>query len=238
MLSRLGMVASILLVAAMSGASASVTYWKSTDGVEHWYEVVQALDQNGAVTGITWQAASQAASAKHGYLATLTSQDENDVVVGLIGSSDPDSPLWKRMSTWSTESGPWLGGYQTPPVPEANYAANWHWVTGEPWVYTNWSKPFDTSMWLQPDNGYGGENWLQFSRVRPAEWASLGVTNTAPQWNDSDGASELTLANSFVVEYDSAPPVPQLAPLALLSGGALPFGVRRLLRRSPRASRG
>jgi hypothetical protein len=96
-----------------------------------------------------------------GYLATLTSQAENDFVFGLLDSSSywyqrPGSGLW---------AGPWFGGFQPPGSPEPD--SGWRWVTDETMSFDNWSPG-------EPDNE-GDENALHFG-----ESASVRV----PMWDD------------------------------------------------------
>jgi hypothetical protein len=60
------------------------------------------------------------------YLATITSQEENNFVSNLI------APLGHV----------WLGGYQ--PLNEHIPSSNWTWVTGETFsTYTNWDLPWE-----------------------------------------------------------------------------------------------
>ncbi|MDO9106294.1 MAG: lectin-like protein, partial [Methylovulum sp.] len=86
--------------------------------------------------GITWNAAKLAAEAAGGHLATITSAEESAFVYTLK----------------STRTNLWLGGFQPPGSPEP--IGNWQWVTGEPFSYMNWSP-------VQPDNAWGGEDYLQ-----------------------------------------------------------------------------
>ncbi len=81
---------------------------------------------------ISWTFAERAATLAGGYLATITSQQENDFVFGLIGA---DPACWRTL-TADLYMGPWLGGYQPPGAPEP--AGGWLWVTGEPFEYTAW----------------------------------------------------------------------------------------------------
>ena len=98
-----------------ASASAERVRWEIADGGNgHWYE---------ALTGppirprpIRWADAEQDAEARGGYLASITSEAENNFVFSLI-----DSPIY-----WFFDGavyfGPWLGGLQAPdtPVPAAN----------------------------------------------------------------------------------------------------------------------
>src|ERR1051325_12185873 len=91
-------------------------------GNGHFYEVVSAP------TGITWGNASLAATNRGGYLATITSAEENAFV---FSQATQDSTIWY------SGYGPWLGGIQ--PAGSGEPAGGWRWITGEPFVYKNWA---------------------------------------------------------------------------------------------------
>ena len=138
--------ATTLLITPTGLASADPVQW-SANG--HFYAVVSAAGT------ITWEDANAAATTAGGYLATITSQAENDFVFNLV-----NNPKW-----WHGSSGPWLGGYQYPATQQSN--ANWRWVTGEAWTYTNWQAG-------QPnDSGGKAEDKLQF-----------GFAPSVSVWND------------------------------------------------------
>jgi|GEM_PF-5305964 len=88
--------------------------------------------------GLTWDEARAAAEALGGYLATLTSQQEQDFLV----ASFPEIQLGR----W------WIGAYQDNADPDADPAGEWRWVTGEPWSYTNWYPG-------EPNDSVGVEDW-------------------------------------------------------------------------------
>jgi hypothetical protein len=70
------------------------------------------------------QAGSMFFNGMQGYLATVTSQAENDFLVSTFGVDALSSK--------------WLGGFRldiTSPDPKQG----WGWITGEPWAYTNWA---------------------------------------------------------------------------------------------------
>jgi len=142
-------VASLLPTCALGG----LVPW-SQNG--HFYEVVSEPG------GITWTNASNAATGKGGYLATLTSSDENAFVFELTLAVPG---VWFASNEWRI--GPWLGGTDT------QIEGTWRWVTGEPWGYTAWLSG-------QPDN-WQNEDHLAF-------WGRLGVAAT---WNDSAGSASL-----------------------------------------------
>lgn len=152
-------------------------------GNGHFYEAVAAGDF------ITWEEADQAATASGGYLATITSQAENNFVFDLI-----DDPAYWNPSY--NLRGPWIGGFQPARSPEPD--GNWQWVTGEPFIYSNW----DTG---QPNNaGNGNENRIHFGN-RP---------NRTDTWNDVVG--DFPEINSYIVEY-----VPEPASVLLLAFGGV-----------------
>jgi len=138
--------------------------------------------------GILWQDAKSAAEAMtysgcSGHLVTITSQQEQDELYALFGSQ-----LF----------GKWYGGYQEEGVIPANYG--WQWVTGEPWVYTNWDS-------LEPNDAYGpaSEQYL-IGWLNQTSWDEYGKF-----WNDDGGNLD---ANGYVVEYDCAVTVNNVAPTA------------------------
>ncbi len=82
----------------------------------HWYLRVE--------TKIYWHDAKDYCEAQGGYLATLTSQQENDFVYNQLCSPGHNYCL---------------GGT------DENTEGQWEWITGEPWEFTNWAPG-------QPDN--------------------------------------------------------------------------------------
>ena len=92
---------------------------------------------------LSWAQANEKARNEGGYLATITSSQENDFVFGLINAPQ----YW-----FLGQFGPYLGGYQPPGSSEP--AGGWTWLTGEPWDFSNWAGG-------QPDNG-GGEEGLHY----------------------------------------------------------------------------
>jgi hypothetical protein len=86
------------------------------------------LRPHRAAPGISWTSSDAAATSlsfagAQGYLATLTSPEENAFVTSLL--------------PFISDTGAYLGGIQLD-----SSGANdqgWAWVTGEPWGYTNWA---------------------------------------------------------------------------------------------------
>lgn len=63
-----------------------------------------------------------------GHLATFTSLEENQWVLDNLLSD----------FNFITRTGLWIGGFQDPLGSEP--AGGWQWITGEPWVFTNWAE--------------------------------------------------------------------------------------------------
>ena len=104
----------------------------------HFYELISQPE-------LDWEAARQYAGQLYdgsGYLATLTSREENDLIFSsYLGLKDV-----------------WLGGFQDPNIDETdgNYNAGWQWITDEPWQFTDWQN-------FEPNNEHetGQEDHLQ-----------------------------------------------------------------------------
>jgi hypothetical protein len=116
-------------ILSVIGCFLFTTAWADSEKIEntdngHFY---QRID-----TEMTWSEAKNYCEGLLGYLATITSQDENDFIVNNI-------PL--------TSYHIWLGG-----TDEAQEGA-WEWITGEAWSYTNWDQ-------YEP-NDYLGEDYLE-----------------------------------------------------------------------------
>ncbi len=126
-------------------------------------------------TPICWTEAKEAAEAMGGHLATITSQEETDCIIALIDQEPlPDPGVSLDL---------WLGGHQ-PGGPEPE--EGWEWVTGEPWVYTNWNEN-------QPDNAGGGEDYL----VSSGSEAYMG------KWNDLPNCPGIPQdRHRYIVEYE------------------------------------
>ena len=95
-----------------ASADSGMVYYSGTD---HSYKRFD--------TAMTWNDAKAYAESEGGYLATITSQDENDFV-------------WNALVLNQGVDNPWLGGFQ--PAGTAEPLDGWEWVTGEAWIYTNW----------------------------------------------------------------------------------------------------
>ncbi len=147
-----------VLAAILVGSFAPMTeatpvQWLVADGGNgHFYEAFSASG------GISWTDADVAATSNGGYLATITSAEENAFVFNLI-----DNDLY-----WDGPIGPWIGGYQ--PEGSLEPAGGWRWVTEEPFLYTNWSDQ-------QPNEWQGNnENRIHFYVARTPFWNDVPDT--------------------------------------------------------------
>ena len=146
---------------------------RTAGGNDHIYEAVAAPG------GLTWDGASASATNRGGYLATVTSAEENALIFQLI----KDRPeLWLLRPTTGNRWGPWLGGLQ--PVGSAEPAGGWSWVTREQFTYAHWAPG-------EPNDSAPGEDRLHFFAVD----ADVGDL-----WNDKANSENRIV--SFVVEYE------------------------------------
>jgi hypothetical protein len=147
---------SVRTVSACPPAAGAVQ-WRSLDGGNgHWYLRVGTPT---APPQLGWDAARAAAEAMGGHLVTITSAAENAFVQPMLIDGYFNVYL--------------LGGYRV--------GSEWHWVTGEPWDYTNWYGG-------EPNNANGNEYYL-------ASWVTPGTWNDV--WSTYEGSG-------YIVEWDAA----------------------------------
>ena len=161
------------LVIAGSSAYAQPVPRSHADGTVHYFESFTAP------SGIAWQEASDIAAEMGGYLATITSAEENDFVFSLI---ENDSYWYERRN--GELDGPWTGGFQIKGSP--NPLDDWHWISGESVEYSNWTEN-------QPNNVNARQNRIHFG---------AGTEQKVSTWSDIDADSRFI--QGYVVEY-SAP---------------------------------
>ncbi len=161
-------VVGILLLAYERGQSHADSPRMQNPENDHWY---QRFD-----TSMSWHAAKAFCEDIGGYLATITSQEENDFVYNNLGSN---SPQWC-----------WLG------ATDEEKEGVWEWVTGEPWNYTNWGAG-------EPNNCSGIENYLIYftpSYPRAGSWNDLGSLNNG---GCGCGCPEEYYSMSTICEWDN-----------------------------------
>ncbi len=157
----------LLCPATVSAQSGSGLFWFShPDGTTHWYEAVAVKG------GITWNDAHRAAAAAGGYLATITSSEENEVV----GDAIQDQSFWEKLAS-DRYNGPWLGGLQRPGSKEPT--EGWVWAEGEAWSFAAW----DEGM---PDNDSG------------ADRVHFGGGEIGTTWADSPATAKML---GYLIEY-------------------------------------
>ena len=189
-------------------STAQPVQWASASGGNnHQYEAVYVQE------GLSWIAARDAAALNGGYLASVTSADENTFIYGLV----LDTKFWPQ-NVQGFFQGPWLGGFQPTALQEP--VGGWAWVSGEAWTYTNWASSGSHNP--QPDNWLGIENYL----------GMLSYGQPAPYWNDYQlDPRENAMCGpvtGFIVEYDSPTEVPEpSSALLLLGSGMMLVALRR-----------
>jgi hypothetical protein len=197
----------VILTVLFAGQSWAASFLSSTG---HYYEFVGFdLPQTN---GLTWEEAKSAAEGRQGYLATITSAEENTFI---------DSLLPERISGYGLTSA-WLGGKQT------SYKS-WSWATGpengEQFfhlsddniyrindMYTNWSSDPNRPVFSSD---------LPYLLMNSKDWYTRGL------WDNASA----TYRSGYVVEYDNNPvPIPATLPLLASGLGILGFALRRKTR--------
>jgi hypothetical protein len=173
----LSVIALAMSLTFVAGAAGPVQWTVASGGNGHYYQAIPAP------SGITWQAASNAAASLGGYLATPTNAAENDIVYSLVSGNDS---FWV-LDGGNNGVGPWLGGFL-----DASEGPNgvWQWVTGEAFSYVPWA-PGEPNNYLAEDRihflGQGtlkNKTWNDYAddpnltgRPRPlgymVEWTAL-----------------------------------------------------------------
>jgi hypothetical protein len=100
---------------------------------------------------MTWYEAKAYCESLGGYLATITTAAEQKFIENLISRGGQNQY--------------WLGGT------DEKSEGNWEWITGEPWIYSNWDSP-------EP-NGGRNENYLAIFRLDEPH-----KSNKQYFWND------------------------------------------------------
>ncbi len=115
-------------------------------------------------SGLNWGNAQAQCEAQGGYLATITSEKENQFIMELF----EDNPEYWFVDIVGNALGPWIGGIQESGAEEPD--GGWGWQTGEEFEYQDWSSH-------DPDNCCGvNQNRIQFIRdgnIPPTNWTDV-----------------------------------------------------------------
>jgi hypothetical protein len=159
-----------------------IVYWAENG---HYYQVVDH-------PSITWTDAEIAArglthpdSGAIGHLVTITSAAENAFLAdNFILDNNPY----------------WLGGLQNSDNPTTD-DANWEWVTGEAWSYTNWGIG-QASLGSNPEPNDGIDTDNTERGYEDALGLASWLDATEGTWNDAPTAFNYSNAG-YIVEYDA-----------------------------------
>ena len=197
---KLGPLVGLMIFGWSSGASAVPIEWTTASGGNgHFYEAVNLANR------VAWEDAKAQSETAGGYLATVTSAEED---------------AWVRMTVLPLTTGtggvarmgPWIGGYQDPSSPlYSEPGGGWAWITGEAWVYTAWGG--QSSVVIEPNDSPGSsdpENHLHYYVP--------GTSGDWFGWNDLGSFSPHDPTNSFIIEYDTNP-IPEPSTALLLGLG-------------------
>ncbi len=175
------------------------------EGGTHYYQAVYVPTKN-----VSWVQAALLAESVGGYLASITSAEENEFVFSLV---DDEKFFWKFPDDYTPDShygikiGPFLGGAKTDG--SSNSKTGWVWVSGEKWSYTNWCRNLDDGV-IDKDprpndqpNGRGRQNIMGFGELN----------KPVPYWGDyfeqvsqyENMPMPAGYNYGFVIEWDTKP---------------------------------
>jgi len=179
---------SLLSATAMGQTLESAAVWNSGPGANgNEYRLYSFPN------GINWDDAQSLAQSLGGFLATITSADENAFVFSSLAIASNNN-VW-HVDVFNSAIGPWLGGLQSPGAPEP--AGGWGWVNGDTWSFTAWAPG-------EPNNSGGTENRNHYFG---------GGNNRSSNWND---ITNTELVHGMVVEIIPTPGSVSLLAMASL----------------------
>lgn len=180
----------------------------NSNGHTSYYQVIHIPSGN-----LNWFQAAYLAEDAGGYLASITSEQENDFVFRLVNDMKYFWTFPKYIEGKSKHNhyeitiGPFLGGYQ--PEGSTEPAGGWRWLSGEEWNYSNWAKNLDDGVIDkdprpndQPNDSGNGQRIMGFGEM------NLPV----PTWGDymddigTYGRNRLPgRSYAFIIEYNDKP---------------------------------
>ncbi|WP_460274732.1 C-type lectin-like domain-containing protein [Celeribacter sp. ULVN23_4] len=175
------------------------------EGGTHYYEVVLVNSMN-----VSWVQAAILAESEGGYLASLTSAEENAFVFDLVND---DKYFWEFPDDYTPDShyrikiGPFLGGVRVSDTEDS--FDGWQWLSGEEWGYTNWVQNLDDGVIdrdprnnTQP-NGGGNQNAMGFGELNVPVSTWGDYWDTVAQYGERGMPSGYNMG--FIIEYDAMP---------------------------------
>ena len=148
----------------------------------HWYAAVADV--------VSWTDAQNRAEQLGGYLATMTSESENQFIFNNILNEES---LWNYGVPLGGNNpvghGPFFGAVRSNIV---DPTSEFSWVSGEPWQWENWSGQ---------KSGQDSEG-----NVEPyAHFYNEDFAGVSDKWNDIRDFYDSLPVNSFVIEWDTQP---------------------------------
>ena len=146
---------------------------------------VAKVDWNGHTyrvydISITWEEAKTYCENLGGHLATITSEEENNVIANLLSNADYKKSMY------------WLGGYR-------DESEIWRWITGESMGFTNWNPGEPTNSqsqkWIAMYTALASKNL----KYRPQAIHGTWMDNPNGGVDDGWPLSE----TGFICEWDS-----------------------------------
>jgi hypothetical protein len=190
----------ILAACAISAGAAPIQWTSGSGGNDHWYDIIAAPNPQSPDYW-TWSLAVADATARGGYLATLTSAGEDAFVFTNLANN----PAYWFLDGAGNEEGPRFGLSN----PDIGHTYDWTWVTGENYIYQNWAAG-------EPNNLTTEDSAVFFDNFLP------NVNGNRPpvdQWNNVPKSSGMY---AYVIEYDHAPATtPEPGTFMMLAGGGL-----------------
>jgi hypothetical protein len=182
------------------GPSQLVQWTVASGGNGHWYQYVPSIS---IFTGFSFEFARAAALASTqaglpGYLATITSQQEQEFING----------AFTYLVGFGGTGNTWLG------ASDAAVEGQWRWLdgpeAGQLVGYTNWFQG-------QPSGGPGFEDYDQLA---------LLIQTASPPTRFGWNSLSPCCAFGYIIEYGdgSTPPIPEPASAALLAAGLAALG--------------
>jgi peptidoglycan hydrolase-like protein with peptidoglycan-binding domain len=176
-----------------AGLETDARVWKAID-CDPWQEKVYGSFEGHIYLVMyaqhtTRKSAALAAKRCGGYLATVTSEAENNFIASLFNK---DSRLfdsgYDAATNTSYKMGPWIGLIQDPAGREPR--GGWQWESREPMSYTRWYKDM-------PNENKPGDDYAMFYAHRRGK-ADLGAVYV-DTWDDM---GETNSTHSFVIEFE------------------------------------